>query len=120
MKPAKQEALTEEDVQALNAAVTASEKRVAERQGTVPVEEKDPRGPRIACAYLQFNKAVNIPGGLYESHLNRKDNPGQRQWLIDYLPRLQMFELTFIPAPGERGETIVELFPREWAAFRPL
>lgn len=114
MKPA----MTQADMKAVNAAVDATEKAVNERHGK-PEATPDAFGPRIPVRLLHFLHAVNLPGGRFEQYLERMDNPKQRQYLIDYLPKMQLYEVKFVPAPGDRAEVDVEFYPREFASFRP-
>ncbi len=98
--------------------VAAAEAMQAEKQPKAE-PEKDWRGPRIRCSKLQFIQNVSLPWNHFGTSLEEHRDPRQRQIHIDYLPRLQMYEINFLPAPGQLDKPICELLPREWASFRP-
>lgn len=110
-------AFTKEDIVTVQEGIAAAEAMQAEKQSPQP--EKDPRGPRISCARLQFRGNVTLHWGIFESSLEARHDPRQRRIIIDYLPRVRQFEVQFIPAPGQKEEPVTEVLPGDWASYRP-
>lgn len=77
----------------------------------------DPNGPRVPVSLLHFTTERGMPGGQFGSTLPATPDvhPTQKRWLIDFLPRLGVYEIRFYEANATvPAET--RLIPKEWAS----
>jgi hypothetical protein len=72
---------------------------------------------RIPVTFLYFDIDRKMPGGFYGGVVTCNGTTHQKHWRCDYIPRMQMYELTFHPAPGTKEATVTTYIPREWARY---
>lgn len=93
-------------------AIAAHEAKAA----AVPEPKPFDYGPRIPCSVLRFHRDVDMPGKGLTSTVTATGDDGRNRWRIDYLPRVQMFEVRFSEPNGKEH---VRMVPREWAQYTP-
>lgn len=116
------QAMTQADLKAANKAIDAAEKAAQDRHAEPEKAPgwRDMAGPSFPVDRLQFVKDISLPGSFFGGSLEAKRDPRQKRYLIDYFPKMQMYLVTYIPAPGQIEPTVTELVPRELATCRPL